>query len=154
MEEKHLEILVKLAPKKYLKKLYLYPAKFPEETNFPEKSFNAVLASRVLHFLDGNKIEKGLKKIHSWLIPGGTFYFISMSAYHDAIKDNFFHIYQKNVAAGMKWPGEIECQWDLAPDHKDYVPAFLHVFTATELKKILAELGFIVTKIGLFNYPE
>ena len=61
IEEKHLEILLKEIPKENLKKLNLYPGKFPEEINFDENSFSAILISRVLHFLNNDNTSASFK---------------------------------------------------------------------------------------------
>jgi len=150
--ERNLEVLLKQTPKEYLKNLHVYPASFPEEVDFPAETFNAVLASRVLHFLDGKTLENGLDKLHKWLKPNGKFYFTAISVEHDAIREKFKPIYQDNLKKEVKWPGEIENQHIYAPEHASYVPEFIHAFDIQGLSRTLPQHGFQVEKIGLFNY--
>jgi len=151
--ERNLEILLKQTPQEYLKNLYVYPAKFPDELDFPENSFSAILASRVLHFLDGKTIEAGLNKMHKWLKRDGKLCFTAVSVEHATFADKIAPMYQENVKKGLRWRGEVENQHVLAPEHAPYVPEFIHAFDVDGLNKVLPDHGFKVEKIGLFNYP-
>ena len=152
--EEHLEILLRQTPKEYLKNLHVYPARFPNEVDFPENSFTAIMASRVLHFLDGNSLEKGFEKIYNWLTPNGKFYFISLSIYKSYLEKLYLPQYRKNIANGIKWAGEIENQLLSVPHHEEFAPKFIHVFDVPQLEEILPEFGFKIEKIGLFDYPD
>jgi SAM-dependent methyltransferase len=154
LSEEHLTVLLKETPIEYLKNLSLYPGQFPDDIYFPESSLSAVLASRILHFIDGDSIEIGLDKIHNWLKLGGKFYFVSVSPYHDSIRNGFLSNYEQNVARGVKWPGVIENQWEINPAHKDYVEPYLHVFDIPQLESLLPKHGFEIEKIGYFNYLD
>jgi len=154
LSAEHLSILFKRTPEEYLKNLNLYPGKFPNEISLPKASLGAVLASRIIHFIDGDDIEIGLDKIHSWLVPGGKFYFIAVTPYHNSISRGFLEKYQKNVLSGVKWAGVIENQWEINPDHKEYVEPYLHVFDIPQLEKLLPKHGFKIDKISLFNYEK
>jgi polyketide synthase PksJ len=154
IEENHLEILIRECPKKYLKNLYVYPASFPLEVDFPAETFNAVLAARVLHFLDGKTLEAGFDKIHKWLKPNGKFYFTALSIHKSYIVDKFLSKYKENITNGIRWAGEIENQHLFAPQHKDHAPEFIQVFDVPQLEKIMPEFGFKIKKIGLFDYPD
>ena len=59
---KHLEILASTTPKDTLNRLILHNLSFPLETNYSNNSLSGILISLVLHFLDGETIELGLKK--------------------------------------------------------------------------------------------
>ncbi len=150
----HLEILIRDCPGKYLKNLHVYPGRFPEEVSFPARSFYSILASRVLHFLDGRTFEQGLRKINKWLVPEGKLYFTGLSIYKSYIKDNFWEQYQKNIVNGKKWPGEIENQLDFSPQHRGIAPEFIHVFDIPQLELLLPEFGFTIDKIGFFDYRD
>ena len=60
----HLLILLKKTDQNYLKNLYLYPGKFPDEIKFQPESIGAVLTSRMFHFLDERAVDLGLKQIY------------------------------------------------------------------------------------------
>ena len=150
----HLEILVQQTPAEYLNRLYLYPAEFPDNTSFLSESFDSILASRVLHFLDGGTLERGLDKMHDWLIPGGRLYFTALSVYHKEIKKHFLSSYQENIKNKIKWAGEIKDPWKFVEDHSGCSPKFLHVFDIPQLEELLPEHGFEIEKISLFNYSD
>ena len=152
LSHEHLISLLKQIKGEYLKNLYLYPGRFPNEISFPASSLRAVLASRVLHFINGDDIELGLDKINNWLIDGGKFYFIAMSPYHKSIDEQFLPQYEQNVRNNVRWPGEIENQWKIAPQHKDYVQPYLHVFDIPLLNQLLPKHGFRIDKIDYFTY--
>jgi SAM-dependent methyltransferase len=150
--ERNLEILLKQTPSGYLENLHVYPAAFPDDAHFEDNTFSAVLASRVLHFLDGKNIEIGLDKIHKWLKPNGKFYFTAVSVEHETFREAISPLYKSNVEKGMKWRGEIEDQHIYAPQHAEYVPKFIHAFDVEGLSEVLPQHGFEVEKISLFNY--
>lgn len=152
--EHHLEILIRECSKEYLQNLHVYPASFPHEVDFPKKTFSAILASRVLHFLDGETLEMGFDKIHKWLKPNGKFYFTALSIHKSYIRDKFLSKYQDNIVNGIRWAGEIENQHLLAPQHKDYAPQFIQAFDVPQLEEIIPDFGFKIEKIALFDYPD
>lgn len=154
ISSEHLSVLLSEAPEDKLENLFLYPARFPNEIVIPSGSLTAVLSSRMLHFLDIEEIQEGLKSIHNWLVPEGNFYFISVTPYHASLRDKFLTIYKQREANGEKWPGRIESQWEIAPQHESFVPEFLHVFDIPKLEELLPEYGFKIEKISLFDYPN
>jgi polyketide synthase PksJ len=152
--EDHLEILIRECPKEHLKNLHVYPARFPEAVDFPEETFHAVLASRVLHFLDGKTLEAGLDKIYKWLKPNGKFYFTALSIHKNYIKDDLLSQFQENFEKGIRWAGEIDNQHIYAMQHINNAPEFIHVFDIPQLEKIIPEFGFEIEKISLFDYSD
>ena len=154
LSKEHLSILFQQTPKRFLRNLYLYPGAFPNEIDIPNESVGAVLTARMFHFLDGAIIQHGLDKIYKWLVPNGKLFFIVVTPYHAAIRDGFLSVYQERVESDIKWPGVIKNQWEINPDHKEYVPPYLHVFDIPELQELLPKHGFKIDKIKLFDYPN
>lgn len=154
LSQEHLSVLLRQTPTENLKNLNIYPGRFPEEISLPENSLSGVFASRIFHFLTGDEIKAGLDKIYSWLIKGGKFYFVALTPYHDSIKDKFLTTYQKNFIDNAEWPGVIENQWLINPDHKEYVEPYLHVFDIPQLEILLPKHGFEIEKIDYFTYPD
>jgi ubiquinone/menaquinone biosynthesis C-methylase UbiE len=140
--ERNLEILLKQTPKEYLKNLHLYPASFPEEVDFPEETFNAILAARTMHYLNGKTLEKGLDKIYRWLKPNGKLYFTAVSVQNEEVRESVAPLFKANIAKGMKWRGEVEDQHLHVPEHAPYVPKFIHAFDVEGLSKVLQQHGF------------
>jgi SAM-dependent methyltransferase len=85
----HLAILLNRAPQEYLKNLYLFPAAFPDETDFPAETVAAVLSSRMFHFLDGEAVASGLDKIYKWLKPDGKLFLVSVTPHNYTLKETF-----------------------------------------------------------------
>jgi ubiquinone/menaquinone biosynthesis C-methylase UbiE len=95
ISKQHLEVLLKDAPQDKLDNLYIYHGSFPDEIELPRESLGAVLASRILHFLEGEEIEKGLDKIHSWLKPQGKFFCSNCSIHHYSVNEKMLSIYKE-----------------------------------------------------------
>lgn len=150
----HLEVLLKNAPKDKLDNLFIYPGAFPGEIDFDTESLSSVLCSRVFHFLTGDQVDQGLDKIHSWLIPGGKFYFSTCSMHHYAVRDTIIPIYKQKRDAGIQWPGEITNHKQVSPAHAPYIHDFFHVFDIPQLEELLDSKGFKVEKIKYYDYPS
>lgn len=150
----HLEILLHNVNKDFFKNLFLYPGAFPDEVEFEDESIGAILSSRMLHFLTGTKLERGLKKINKWLKREGKFFFVSLSPKHYTLKKDFYPIYKQKLANGEKWPGIVNQMKCYAKDHADYLGNFMHVFDIDQLQKLLPEYGFSIDKIKLFDYQN
>jgi SAM-dependent methyltransferase len=104
IEEKHLKILYNRCDVKARKNLFLCKGSFPEEIDFADETFAAILISRVLHFFDGEKIRKSLKKCKQWLKPKGKMFLISDTPYMKNW-DRFLPIYKQRKAKRKEWPG-------------------------------------------------
>ncbi|MGI4775974.1 MAG: class I SAM-dependent methyltransferase [Janthinobacterium lividum] len=150
----HLEILLENASDKYLDKLFLYPGKFSDEIDFSENSLGAIYTARMIHFLSGDEVIKGLKKIHNWLKRDGKLYFISVTPHHLAFRERFLPIYNDRVIRGEEWPGRIENHWEIAPQHEEFVPNFIQTFDIPQLEQLLPKFGLEIEKISLFDYPN
>ncbi len=150
----HLEFLLKNTPKEKISNLTIYPAEFPKEIDFPKKSIGAVFIGRVLHFLRGELIEEGLRKIHDWLEDDGKLFCTNCSIYHYTVRDEIISSYKKKFAKGIKWPGILHNLREAAPMNAAYVGDFINVFDIPQLEALLPEVGFEIEKISLFDYPN
>lgn len=154
MEQKHLNILYDTAPQEFVCNLKILRGVFPDELELENQSVDAVLISRVIHFLRGEDIKRGFVKIHQLLTDGGKLYVTVVSPYVESLVNNFLPIYKSRVKSGKKWPGIITNHRDLAPRHAPYLGDFLHVFDIPELEKLLPECGFKIERISYFDYPN
>jgi len=150
--EDHLLWCRREAPGSARDRLYLMGGRFPE-IDFPADSFDAVLAHRVLHFLDGESIASGLLAIRRWLKPGGLVGVVMMAAAHGQFRDDFLPEYEEARRAGARWPG----QWlDVAkalPDQAYALPERLHVMEPVELGRLMEEAGFRVVRCDYVAMP-
>jgi len=152
ISQEHLIILLKSAPQEYLKNLYLLPAAFPNEIDFPAETLAAVLSSRMFHFLNGEAVASGLDKIHKWLKPDGKLFLISVTPQNYTLKKDFLPIYELRRKQGDPWPGIVNNMKEQAKEHAPYLNDFLHVFDKPQLEELLPKHGFRIDKIKLFDY--
>jgi len=150
----HLSVLIKNTPQNKRKNLHVYQGEFPKEVNFPKESFEAILSSRMLHFLKGEDIATGLAKIHEWLKPQGKFFYTGVSPYNKVLEDTFLDIYKQRIKEGVEWPGEVNNFNNIAKEHAPFVQNFLHAFDIPDLETLLPKHGFKIEKIKLFDYPN
>jgi SAM-dependent methyltransferase len=117
MEPRHLEILEKRVPVEQQERFRCSPATLPG-VNFPPHRFGAILAARVLHFLNGAQIESAVHKMHDWLQPGGQLYLIADTPYTGPW---YIHAdrYEQRKAAGDPWPGYVDDYISLLPAGTD-----------------------------------
>jgi ubiquinone/menaquinone biosynthesis C-methylase UbiE len=121
------------------------PGRFPTQLEFSENSFNTILASRIFHFLSPEDWRLGLKKIHTWLKPGGKFYITTGTYFIKHQKDNIIAI-EKLKKQGELWPATF-------PSGKEAYGNVAPSSTATLVDKeiLTRELtlaGFKIIKIG------
>jgi 2-polyprenyl-3-methyl-5-hydroxy-6-metoxy-1,4-benzoquinol methylase len=153
ISKEHLDVLIKDAPEEYLNNLYVYLGAFPNEVDFKEESFDSIMTSRILHFLDGPTLEQGLDKLHSWLVPNGKLVATNCSIYHSSVKGKMSEIFQKRIANNEAWPG-MATQKDFDSVHDDYSAQFLNCFYKEQLEELLPKHGFKIEQINYFDYPS
>lgn len=149
----HLDVLYQSIPHDHRDRLQLSIGSFPDDLNFPRNSFGAILASRVLHFLDGPALERGVKKLFSWLKPGGKFFMTVISPDCNFF-ESFRETYEKRKQQQDPWPGYIE-------DITHYIPVLwscffpfqLHTLDEDILKKLFLRHGFQIEKASSFTFP-
>lgn len=105
MEPGHLEILTEEMPAALRERLTTSVGALPG-VSFPSGAFDAILCSRVLHFLTGEEIRASLSAMRRWLRPGGRLFVIADTPY-----SGFWSAgaagYEQRKAAGEEWPGFI-----------------------------------------------
>lgn len=144
MEAGHVEILAAETPEDMRPRLTTSVGALPA-VNFPDGSFDAILCSRVLHFLLAAEIRTTLEKMHRWLRPGGRVFLVADTPY-----SGFWFAgapaYERRKAAGEEWPGLIE---DIGVFMKDgKAPAgmlpYLNPLDPDILARECARAGFVV----------
>ena len=153
MEERNLLLLHKELNGPWNDRLFLHHGTFPEGTQFPEQSLDAVLVCRVFHFLRGEEIERGLELIFQWLKPGGKVAIIAATPFQKNIK-TLIPQYYANLAMGDKWPGYIYDYAQRNEELKANLYQFLHVFDEVVLKRALEDQGFIVERVAYLDRKE
>jgi SAM-dependent methyltransferase len=77
------------------------------DVDFEKHSFAAIHASRVIHFLSPEDVQKTIRKMADWLQPGGKLFLISDTPYTGYWKSKASE-YEDRKAAGDLWPGYID----------------------------------------------
>ena len=147
LDERHLQILKSKVPPSQLDRLELKPGRMPNEVDFEENSLGAVLASRVLTFVQPEELELSLKKIFKWLTPGGKFFFLVATPYMGNFR-KFIPTYQKRKAEGQQWPGFLEDIPFCAPERACDLPQFINLLDEDAFRQSLIKAGFVIEEMG------
>jgi SAM-dependent methyltransferase len=151
-----LAVLAASTPADHSRHLVLAPARFPDELKLSEGSLSGVLASQVLHFLDGEEVERSFQCVFRWLEPDGKFFVLvmtpSLSFYHDLRP-----AYTERAARGLRWPGIFDPRIVAPPEWRDQLPSMVHLFEKDILARCATEAGFEIETLEYFcfdNFPE
>ena len=153
----HLEVLKANLPDQYHRHLTLVPGAFPDDLDFPENYFDAVLIARVLHFFTGDEIDKGLQKIKQWLKPGGKL-FVTVETPYLGNWQQFIPEYEERKATGEKWPGLITMPKKYEQNRTVNLPDIMHHLDDDILGRALLDAGLEIEFITLIDrksvFPE
>jgi SAM-dependent methyltransferase len=132
--------------------LNLLPAEFPKElVCLPKGYFDAILISRVLHFLPGEKIEQSLQQISEYLKPNGKLFIVCETPF---LKnwESFIPEYNRRVENGSYWPGEISNPMDFEKSGRaDSLPSFVHWLTKDILERSLKKSNFLIEDLSYID---
>ncbi|MBT8442714.1 MAG: class I SAM-dependent methyltransferase [Gammaproteobacteria bacterium] len=144
MDAGHLDIVERRVDSGMKDRLRCVQGAMPD-IDFDPGSFGAVLASRVLHFLNGEQVEQTLAKMHDWLIPGGRVFLVADSPYTGpwrTLSDD----YERRKAAGEPWPGFVADYAQFLPAGQDPSkhPSFINPMDPDTLAQACTGAGFDV----------
>lgn len=141
IEPRHLDIVRDKAGA-HAHRLRTQPAALPH-ADFPNNSFNAILCSRVVHFLRGPDIETSVRKFHDWLTPGGKLFLITDTPYSGYWKAHA-PIYEEKKRAGDPWPGLIEDTSVYLPGTSTRSAGLLNPCDPDILSRVCRDAGFTI----------
>lgn len=161
IDKKQLDILEEQTPDEYLDRLTLMPGSFPEDLQFKSSSLAGVLASNVLHFFDGNKLEKAVQKLYNWLKPDAKVFITTLAptSYLVNYAKPLISIYEENLKSGKKWPGYITgiknsfMQEPALQGFAQYVPDIIHLLEPKVLSRLFKQVGFTIEVATTFERP-
>lgn len=144
IEPRHLDILAQRVPAGARDRFRSRPGTLPD-VDFDAGSFGAILAARVLHFLDGDAIEQAVAKMRVWLKPGGRLFLVADSPYTGPWKDQA-DAYERRKAAGEPWPGFIADYARYLPPTADPAehPTFINPMDPDILRRVCEQAGLEV----------
>jgi len=151
MEQRHLDVLLARTPPEQRDRLRTVKGVLPG-VGFASQSFQAILASRVIHFLTGDEIRVTLLQMFEWLAPGGRIVLVVDTPYMPGW-NAIVPAYEASKAAGEDWPGFIPdfsiyrtVRGDGAPG-----PAYLNTLDPDILARECERAGFTVERTGFFG---
>lgn len=142
IDAQHLEFLRQHTPEECRSRLRTMQASFPDELELEPNSLSGAILGRLLNWLSGPEIQRGLDKLYSWLQPGGKITILAIPPFI-GIYEKLLPDYEARVAAGDEWPGYFtNMKKYIAPDIVEYVPATQHLFDTTVIARELLRAGF------------
>ncbi|MFW2403725.1 MAG: class I SAM-dependent methyltransferase [Gammaproteobacteria bacterium] len=155
LEQQHLDILADKTPPELSSRLQCVQGQLPY-VDFPQAQFGAVLCSRVLHFLDGSAIDASVRKMYSWVKPGGRLYLIIDTPY--GIWRKLIPIFEAKKERGDRWPGlmiGLENYLPFVPaDRSLEGPPFMNLLDPDILTRVCTEAGFEVERAGFIDRSD
>lgn len=145
LDPRHLEILTENTPEELRSHLTCIAGQLPN-IDLPAESYDAILCSRVLHFLDGSAIDASVRNMFTWLKPGGRLYLVADTPY--GIWRKLIPIFEARRVQGNRWPRlmiGLENYLPFAPkDRSIDGPPFMNLLDPELLERICTDAGFNV----------
>ena len=152
MAQPHLDILAERIRKEAKHRLVTQKGLLPD-IDFEEERFGAIHASRVIHFLTPEDVQKSLQKMYRWLQPGGKLFLVSDSPYVGYWASKASE-YEARKAAGDLWPGYID---DVSKyfNKKDIdgAPSIINPLDPDIFSRECIAVGFDIEKVEFFEAP-
>lgn len=148
-----LAILSEAAPAGHRKRLVIAPARFPDELRLGDGSLSGALAAQVLHFFDGQAVERSFQAVHRWLEPGGKFFVVVITpslSFYSKLRP----AYEERQAASERWPGIFNPKTVAPPEWVDQLPSLIHLFEKDVLRRCAEEAGFAVERLEYFCFKR
>jgi len=155
LDPRHLKILTENTPEALRSRLTCVTGQLPD-IDLPEESYDAILCSRVLHFLDGSAVDASVRNMNRWLKPGGRLYLVADTPY--GIWRKLIPIFEAKRARGDRWPGMmigLENYLPFAPkDRAIEGPPFMNLLDPDLLTRICTEAGFEVERASFIERSD
>ncbi|AAQ58896.1 class I SAM-dependent methyltransferase [Chromobacterium violaceum] len=151
LSKEHLEIASRNVPAEILKRITFMDGSFPDEIDLTENSISSILCCRVLHFFNGQGIDKMLNAMSKLLIPNGRIY-ATVETPFIANWKSFRPEYEARLAAGHPYPGLIENhRMHDSIAFSNQIPDVLHLFDLDSFKKLFTDHGFVIEQASYIN---
>ncbi|GAV06694.1 hypothetical protein RvY_16640 [Ramazzottius varieornatus] len=108
LSEDHLKVLWDTTSEEERSPLHLVPENVVN-LEFPDGSFDGIMACRWFNFLTVDEVLKVLKKFHKWLVPGGRIC-VTMEFLCSAWYVNEYPKYLKRKRNREEWPGVFQTE--------------------------------------------
>lgn len=154
MDEHHLEILQSKVATPLLSHLELKVGRMPSDINFPENHFGAILASRILNFIEPGLLKESFSLIHKWLKPEGKFFYLGATPFMGTFR-RFLPQYEENRKNNKEWPGFIENIAAYVPEGRNQdLPQFINLIDEDILRKLMEGVNLTIEKMDYIPAEE
>ena len=151
LEQQHLDVLVQAISTEEKKRLRCFQCHFPTDFNLAKDSVDLLHCSHMFHFLTGEEIQDGLKKILLALKPGGQMFLNTVTPFFKPVS-GALSAYQARKQAGENWPGVLtNLQALVSKEDSDKVPPFLHVFEIEDFVPLVEAAGFKIEQAFYYD---
>jgi SAM-dependent methyltransferase len=114
--------------------------RFPDDLTFTE--LDAIHCSNVLHFLPGEEIVGGARRMYSWLKSDGKIFIQVGTIYAGHVKQ-ILPQFEERRRNGVKWAGETHCAREFAlPEFRTSTPEFMNYLDDSPLIEAFEAAGF------------
>jgi len=155
MAQGHLDELREKTPAGLRNRLECVTGQLPG-IDFPDSCVDAILCSRVLHFLDGAAVDASIRKMYRWLRPGGRLYLVIDTPY--GIWRKFIPVFEARRRRGDRWPGimiGLENYLPVVPkDRPVDGPPFMNLMDPDLLRRTCMEAGFEIDHAGFIDRSD
>lgn len=162
LDERHLLIAAKniVDPKASL--IEFCSGDFVDNCKYEDNKFDKILAARVFHFFNPEKLEKTALEIKKILKPHGRIYIVAITPYVRRYQ-SFIPIFEECLKKGDKYPGYVDSLYDYADKETttqkdlDNIRKEEFMFLTPEvLSNIFKDLGFkiITSKMVPLQYAS
>jgi SAM-dependent methyltransferase len=154
MDERHLQLLESRVAPEFHAQLSLQTGTLPD-IDLPADFFCAILCSRVLHFLTGDEIDASVRNMYRWLQPGGKLFLVADTPF--GIWRNFIPTWERNIAAGERWPGFMEKPVNYLPyepSSDDVGPPIMNLLDPDLLRRTCEDAGFVVEQATFIDRSD
>jgi SAM-dependent methyltransferase len=155
LDQRHLDILRGKVPQHLLGNLELVAGALPH-MDFPAGKYGAILCSRVLHFLTGENIDASVRKMATWLVPGGRLYLVADTPY--GIWRRKIPEFEAGKASGERWPGMMVGLHNYLPSRASEKPIekppFMNVLDPDLLARTCTEAGLTVVDAAFISRTD
>ncbi len=155
LDPRHLGILTENTPEALRSRLTCITGQLPD-IDLRDASYDAILCSRVLHFLDGSAIDASARNMFKWLRPGGRLYLVADTPY--GIWRKLIPVFEARRERGNRWPGlmiGLENYLPFAPkDRAIDGPPFMNLLDPELLIRICTDAGFAVERASFIDRSD
>ena len=146
MEQGHLDILMDRATDEQKARLRCRVGVLPH-MDFDDGVFDAILCSRVIHFLEGPEAMLAVAKMFRWLVSGGKLFLVTDTPYTSIWAPGAAD-YERKKRRGDPWPGFIADYTKFLPPGSDLKmdPQFINPMDPDILTRVCEETGFAVER--------